>query len=226
MSENRSRKLTRRAALAASLGTAGIAALGGTHALAAPGPAGRLKGKRVLLGISDFSESLETYYIRFRLMEEGVEPVVIAPAVKRLELVIHYDQPGYLSYVEKPGYPIDVDLATKDVDPAEYDGLILPGGRAPEELRLDKPLIDIVGHFLDQKKPLGAMCHGVMLLYTARPIKGLRLAANRHIGPDIEQLGGEFVDEPVVVQGSLVTSRGWTDLHRFMPKFIDILASK
>ena len=84
MSEDRSRKLTRRAALAASLGTAGIAALGGTHALAAPRPAGRLKGKRVLLGISDFSESLETYYIRFRLMEEGVVPVVIAPTSVRL----------------------------------------------------------------------------------------------------------------------------------------------
>lgn len=226
MSDHKSKSITRREALVGSLTAAAVAAAGASQTMAAPQAAGRLRSKRVLLGISDFSESLEVLYIKYRLMEEDVKPVIIAPERKRLEMVLHYCQPGCLGYVEKPGYPINVDVATKDVNPAEYDGLILPGGRAPEELRLDNATVNIVDHFLDNKRPLGAMCHGVMLLYTDRPIKGRRMAAYRGIRTDIESLGGIFVDEPVVVDGSLVTSRGWGDLHRFMPAFLKVLASK
>ena len=222
--KSKSKTITRRQALAISLAAAGAGTVGAAQASPKPRRRRPLEGKRVLIGISDFSESLETYYMIYRLMEEGAVPVVTAPAVKRLELVVHYDEPGYLSYCEKPGYPIDVQTASNDVEPADHDGLLLPGGRAPEELRLDEGMIKIVGHFLDKKKPLGAMCHGVMLLYTGRPIKGRRVTANRQIRPDIEQLGGKFLDQPVVVDGALVTSRGYGDLPYFMPKFLEVLA--
>ena len=224
MSDRKSKSITRREALVGSLTAAAVAAAGPSQALAAPQDAGRLRGKRVLLGISDFSESLEVLYIKYRLMEEGIKPVIIAPKRKRVEMVLHYGKPGYLSYIEAPGYPIDVYVATKDVNPAEYDGLIIPGGRGPEKLRMDKAAIDIVGHFLDNNRPLGAMCHGVMLLYTDRPIKGRRMSGYRGIKSDIEAAGGIFVDEPVVVDGALVTSRTWGDLHKFMPAFLKVLA--
>ncbi len=224
MSKHKSKSITRREALVGSLTAAAVAAAGPSQAMAAPQAPGRLRGKRVLLGISDFSESLEVLYIKYRLMEEDIVPVIIAPKRKRVEMVIHYGKPGYLSYIEAPGYPIDVDVATKDVNPAEYDGLILPGGRGPEKLRMDKAALNITNHFLDNKRPLGAMCHGVMLLYTGRTIKGRRMAAYSGIRTDIEAAGGIFVDEPVVVDGALVTSRSWGDLHKFMPAFLKVLA--
>ena len=218
------RQTTRREALAAAAGTAGLLVGAGTRTQAAEAPNGPLKGKRVLLAISDFSESLETYYMFFRLKEEGAVPIVVAPKRKTVEMVIHFDHPDYLSYLEKPGYPIEAQMAAGEVDPSQYDGLLLPGGRAPEEMRLDAGIRKIVAYYLGQAKPLGAMCHGVMLLYTAGDIKGRRLTGNSHIRPDISRYGGTFLNKPVVVDGSLVTSRGWGDLDAFMPAFLDVLS--
>ncbi len=226
MSEHELKNRTRRQALATALGAAGLAAVGGTQALANSRPTRPLKGKRVLIGVGDFSEALETYYMIYRLMEEGVEPVVAAPTIKRLQLVVHDVDPQFLGYTEKAGYRLKAQLAYKDVNPADYDGLLLPGGRAPEKIRQDKDLVKTIGHFLDNRLPLGAMCHGTMLIYTARPIKGLRLTGHGGIKRDIELLGGKFIDKPVVVDGSVVTSRGWGDLPYFMPKFLEVLGRK
>ena len=93
------RQTTRREALAAAAGTAGLLVGAGTQTQAAEASNGPLKGKRVLLAISDFSESLETYYMFFRLKEEGAVPVVVAPKRKTVEMVIHFDHPDYLSYL-------------------------------------------------------------------------------------------------------------------------------
>lgn len=183
----------------------------------------RLKGKKVLVCLGEFSEGLEAYYMIYRMIEEGGTPVVAAPRAKRLQLVVHDFEPEKDGYTEKPGYQLEVQKAFRDLRPADYDGLLLPGGRAPEEIRQDKHLLDIVGWFLDRQRPLGAMCHGVMLLYSARPIEGRRLTAYPGIRRDIELLGGKYLDQPVVVDGPLVTSRGWPDLPQFMPEFIRVL---
>ncbi len=224
MFKHEPKKISRRRALAASFGAAGIATLGSTQALAASWPAGRLKGKRVLVCIGEFSEGLETYYLVYRLVEEGAVPVVAAASVKRLQMVVHDFDPQYSNYTEKPGYKIKTDVAYKDVNPADYDGLLIPGGRGPEEIRQYDDVLKIVRYFMDKKLPLGAMCHGVMLLYTGRTIKGRRMAAYHGIRADIESAGGVFVDKPAVVDGALVTSRGWPDLPYFMPKFLEVLA--
>lgn len=226
MSKKQPQRITRRRALAASLGAAGVVAAGGTPAVAASRRRRSLDGKRVLIGIGEFAEGMETYYMLYRMIEEGAVPVVAAPSVKRLQMVVHDFEPKYEGYTEKLGYQIDVEVAYQDVDPGEYDGLLLPGGRAPEEIRQNEDLVKIVGHFMDEKIPLGAMCHGVMLLYTARPIKGLNMTAYLGIRRDIELLGGKFHDQPVVVDKTVVTSRGWPDLPYFMPKFIEVLAKK
>ncbi len=196
----------------------------GTSAAAAPAPAGRLAGKRVLIATGEFGEGLETYYMIFRLREEGAVPVVCSKTVKQLQLVVHDFEPAYEGYTEKLGYRLGVDLAYRDVDPKAYDGLLIPGGRAPEEIRLDKDLVKVVGSFLDRNAPVGAICHGVMVVYTARQIKGRTLTAYQGIRPDIELLGGKFVDAEVVVDGALVTSRGWPDLPGFMREFLKLLA--
>jgi protease I len=219
-------KLTRRQALAVTLGAAGVALAGGTQAIAAPQPSGRLKGKRVLIAIGEFSEGLETYYMIYRLMEEGAVPVVAASTVKRLQLVVHDFEPQYTNYTEKLGYGIETQVAYKDVKPADYAGLLIPGGRGPEEIRQYPEVLKIVGYFLDKKLPLGAMCHGPQVIYAARSIKGRRMAAYTAIRADVEAAGGVFVDEPVVVDGAMVTSRGWPDLPFFMPKFLQVLAGK
>ena len=225
MDQRESQKISRRQAMAASLGVAGIAAVGVTEA-SAEQKVSHVKGKRVLVAIGEFSEGLETYYMIYRLTEEGAVPVVAAAHVKQLQMVVHDFESQYSNYTEKPGYQIKVDVAYKDVNPAEYDGLLIPGGRGPEEIRQYDNVLKIVGYFMDKKLPLGAMCHGPQVVYAARPIKGRRVAAYPGIRVDVELAGGVFVDEPVVVDGSLVTSRGWPDLPYFMPEFLKVLAGK
>jgi len=183
-----------------------------------------LQGKRVLVAVGEFSEGMETYYMVYRLMEEGIKPVIAAAEVKRLQLVVHDFDPQYSNYIEMTGYCIQTDVAYKDVDPTEYDAMLLPGGRGAEEIRQYDDALEITGYFLDKKLPLGAMCHGPQVLYAARSLKGRRIAAYSGIKADIELAGGEFVDKPVVVDGALVTSRGWPDLPYFMPKFLEVLA--
>ena len=224
MSEQQSNSISRRRVLAASLGAAAVAAVGGTQASAQGPGGGPLEGKRVLVAVGEFSEGMETYYMVYRLVEEGVVPVVAAADVKRLQLVTHDFDPQYSNYTETPSYKIETEIAYKDVNPADYDGLLIPGGRGPEEIRQYDDAKKITGYFLDNNLPLGAMCHGPQVIYAARSVKGRRIAAYPGIRADVELAGAEFVDEPVVVDGALVTSRGWPDLPYFMPKFLDVLA--
>ena len=226
MSQRKSQNISRRQAMAASLGVAGIAAVGVTEAVAEQKAVNPVKGKRVLVAIGEFSEGLETYYMIYRLMEEGAVPIVAAAQVKQLQMVVHDFESQYSNYTEKLGYRIKVDVAYKDVNPAKYDGLLIPGGRGPEEIRQYDNVLKIVGYFVDKKLPLGAMCHGPQVVYAARSIKGRRVAAYPGIRVDLELAGGVFVDKPVVVDGSLVTSRGWPDLPYFMPVFLKVLAGR
>jgi len=224
MSQHRLQGISRRRAMTVSLGAAGLAALGAGPASAQAPQRQKLDGKRVLVAIGEFSEGMETYYMVYRLMEEGVVPVVAAAEAKRLQMVVHDFEPQYSNYTEKLGYQIEAHVAYKDVKPADYHGLLIPGGRGPEEIRQYEEVLKIVGHFYDEGLPLGAMCHGPQVIYAARPVKGRRIAAYYGIRADVELAGATFVDEPVVVDGRLVTSRGWPDLPHFMPVFLRVLA--
>jgi protease I len=185
-----------------------------------------LQDKRILVCISDFSEGLETYYMVYRLMEEGAVPVIAAPVVKRLQTVCHDSDPAFLSYTEKPAYCIASQIAFKDVKPSAYDGLLLPGGRAPEDIRLNKSLLDTVKYFLDNNMPVGAMCHGVQVLFAEYPLQGRKMTGTCSVFADMKNDGITVIDAPVVVDGNLVTSRGWPDLPYFMPKFLNVLGRK
>lgn len=178
---------------------------------------------RVLLVAGDATESLDTWYPYLRLREEGIEVHIGAPAKKLLKSVVHDFEPGWETYVERPGYHIPADIAFADVDPGAYDGIILSGGRAPEFLRNDKQLQKIVRHFLDAKKPIAALCHGVLILTAIDGIRGRTISTYEALAPDIEIAGGKFRDTEVVVEGNLVTSRTWMDLPFFMREFLKIL---
>ncbi|MFW6171160.1 MAG: DJ-1/PfpI family protein [Planctomycetota bacterium] len=228
MSQDNSRPVSRRQAIAGSLGVAGVFAAQATSAAAETSTLQKrraLKDKKVLVAIGEFSEGLETYYMIYRLMEEGVKPVVAADSVKRLQLVVHDFEPEYSNYTEKPGYFIETDIAYEDVEPADYDALLIPGGRGPEEIRQYEAALRVTRYFIDNQRPVGAMCHGPQLLYAARGMKGRRMAAYQGIRADVEAAGATYVDEPVVVDGQMVTSRGWPDLPFFMPPFLEVIAA-
>ena len=178
---------------------------------------------RVLLVAGDATESLDTWYPYHRLREEGIEVHIAAPTKKVLNSVVHDFEPGWDTYIEKPGYRIPADIAFRDVRPEQYDGLILSGGRAPEYLRNDAQLQKIVKHFVERNKPIAALCHGSLILAAADAIRGCTIATYEALAPDMERAGARFKNTEVVVDGNLVTSRTWMDLPFFMREFLRVL---
>lgn len=187
---------------------------------------GTLADKKVLVCIGTFSEGLEAYYIVYRLVEEGIEPIVAAPQAGMVHTVVHDFEPQYSNYTEKAGYLIEATTAFRNVNLGQVDGVIIPGGRGPEEIRQDKHCLKIVRQAFEKGIPVGAMCHGPQVVTAAVPVTGRRIAAYSGIQPDLELAGAKFVDEAVVVDGNLITSRGWPDLPYFMPAFLNALASE
>jgi protease I len=120
----------------------------------------------------------------------------------------------------KPSYRVPVGIAFADVRPEDYDVVILPGGRAPEVIRNDKDVHRIVGHFLESGKPVAAICHGPQILTAMDAVRGRKLSAYPPLQTDIEHAGGQFVDEEVVVDGNIISSRGWPDLSAFMREVV------
>ena len=175
---------------------------------------------KVLIATGEFGECLEVYYAVHRLREEEIEPVVAAPEKKRLQLVVHDFEPGYDSYTEKFGHTIEADISYDDVDPNDYDAILIPGGRAPEELRRYPKVLGIVRHFILQDKPIGAICHGPMLLYASGSIENVTLTCYEGIRTEVEMAEANYVDEEVVVSRNFVTARGWGDMGPFFKAFI------
>jgi protease I len=180
--------------------------------------------KRILILAGDAVEAQEIFYPYYRLKEEGFEVKVAGPKKDFLQTVVHDFEPGWTTYSEKLGYRFPwVDLTFKEVNPEEFDGLVIPGGRAPEYIRLDKDVENIVKHFFDNDKPVAAICHGPLLLTYLGLLKGKKVTSYIALKPDIIAAGAEYIDEEVVVDGNLVTSRAWPDLPMFMKKFIELL---
>jgi protease I len=179
--------------------------------------------ERVLILTGDAGEELEVYYMLYRLQEAGYHVDVAAPERKRLQLVVHDFEPGWDTYVERPGRGLQADLAFAEVDPERYVGVLIPGGRAPEVIRNDPNVQRIVAHFFENELPVGHMCHGVQVPAAGGYVRGRRVSAYPPLAPDIEAAGGEFVDGPDVVDGSMVSARGWEDLADFFKAFLELL---
>lgn len=178
---------------------------------------------RLLLLTGDAGEAQEIYYAKYRLEEEGWQVDIAAPAKRVFLSVVHDFEPGFDTYVEKAGYRVEADLGLEDVDPQLYDGLILPGGRAPEYLRNKPKAVAITRHFLDTGKPIAANCHGPLLVLAAGGGKGRIMTCFPDLELDIRAAGAEFVNQPVVVDRNLVTVRGWPDNGPWMREFVALL---
>jgi deglycase len=178
---------------------------------------------KVLIPIGDASEVLDTFYPIFRLPEDGFEAVVAGPEVRVYPLVLHERPAGWDITEERPGYHLQATIAFRDVDPTEYAGLFISGGRAPEYLRYDQDLIEITRHFFEAGKPVASVCHGIEILTAAGVISGRTVTTVAKCRMDAEQGGARYVDEPCTLDGNLVTARTWHDNTPFMKKFLEML---
>lgn len=181
-----------------------------------------MNNKKILIITGDAGESFEILYASHRLRESGYEPVIAAPSVKRMNLVIHDFEPGWDTYVERKGYIVESDISFDDVDPADYHAVLFPGGRAPEYLRNDSRVISIAKEFYESGKYVFAICHGVQILVTAGLVENRNIACYEHVKFEVESCGGIY--EPTkeaVKDGRIVTGKTWQS-H---PEFYQIVFS-
>ncbi len=179
--------------------------------------------KKILILTGDAGEAQEIYYAKFRLEEEGWEVHIAAPQARVFHSVVHDFEPGFDTYTEKPGYLVKADIGVDDVNPVAYDGLVLPGGRAPEYLRNRPKAVAIVRQFLDTGKPIAANCHGPLLVLAAGGAAGKTMTCYPDLEPDIRSAGAKFVNREVVIDGPLVTVRGWPDNGHWMKEFVRLM---
>jgi protease I len=177
----------------------------------------------ILLLTGDAGEAQEIYYAKFRLEEEGWQVRIAALQKRVFHSVVHDFEPGFDTYTEKPGYRVAADLGLDEVVPEQFDGLVLPGGRAPEYLRNKPRAVAIVAHFVESRKPIAANCHGPLLLLAAGSMRGRKMTCYPDLEPDLKSAGAIFANREVVVDDHLVTVRGWPDNGPWMKEFVRLV---
>jgi len=179
--------------------------------------------KRILIITGDAAETLEVFYPYHRMQEAGYEVHIGAPEKRRLQFVVHDFVDGFDTYTEKPGHTWEADVAFADVDPEDYDAIIVPGGRAPEYIRNNADAQRIVKHFFERNEPVAATCHGPLLLAAAGVLRGRTTSAYPELAIDVETAGGVFENGGAVVDGNLVSARAWPDNGTWMRAFLEVL---
>lgn len=169
-----------------------------------------LQGKRVAVLVEADYQDMEVHYPRYRLIEEGAAVVIVGTGTAR-------------RYIGKYGCPVAVDLDAGAADPSAFDGVIIPGGWAPDKMRLCRPMVDFVRQLSASGKVIGCICHGGWVMASAGIVRGKRLTSYKAIRDDLVHAGAEWVDEEVVVDGKLITSRKPDDLPSFMREVIRAL---
>ena len=182
---------------------------------------------KVLLPIGDGTEVLDTLYPFFRLPEDGFEVIVAGPKARSYHGVMHEIPPEenipWDITREQPAYHVKATVAFRDVDPSEYAGLFLSGGRAPEYLRYDQDLLRITRHFFETKKPVAVVCHGVEIVAAAGVLRGRTMTTVAKCALDVTQVGGTYVDQPCVLDGHMVSARTWHDNTALLRQFVSML---
>jgi protease I len=165
--------------------------------------------KPLLAFLDDVYEDLELWYPRLRLMEAGYGMKCAAPELKTCQ--------------GKHGYPADPDLLLSDARSGDFCGLLIPGGFMPDKLRRDARVLSLTREFFEQGKLVAFICHGGWIPISAKILKGRRVTGSRGIKDDLENAGGIWVDEPVVVDGNLISSRTPRDLAPFAAAMVAFL---
>jgi len=166
--------------------------------------------KHILAIIDNVYEDLELWYPKLRLEEEGCKVVVAAPAADR-------------RYSGKHGYPCSSDAAISDVSSVDFDALLVPGGFAPDKLRRDPKVLELVREFQAANKPIAHICHAGWILISAGVLDGKKTTSTVGIKDDMNNAGGTWVDEALVIDGNQIASRTPVDLPVFAKALVDAL---
>ncbi|MFP3871182.1 MAG: type 1 glutamine amidotransferase domain-containing protein [Syntrophobacteria bacterium] len=171
----------------------------------------RLQAKRVLLLVEDLYQELEVWYPLLRLREEGAEVTLVGTDAG-------------VTYNSKTGYPVTSDVASRDINAGEYDGIIIPGGYAPDLMRRHPATVKLVRDAFEQGKVVAAICHAGWMLASADILKNRTVTGFFAIRDDLVHAGARYEDAEVVVDGRLITSRKPDDLPAFCRQIIQALS--
>jgi protease I len=166
--------------------------------------------RKVLIMLDEGVEDVEFLYPYYRFQEEGYKVDVVASKAKE-------------TYLGKHGVPMKSDLSPQEVKIDDYDALVIPGGRAPDRMRMNEGLVRIVKDAFNKGKVIAAVCHGPQMLIEADILRGKKGTCYRSVVTDLKNAGANYVDAPVVVDGKLVTSRFPDDLPKFCQEAIKLL---
>ena len=190
-----------------------------------------MNAKKILMLVGDYVEDYEVMVPFQALLMVGHTVHAVCPGKKTGDFVrtaVH-DFDGAQTYSEKPGHNFTLNATFAGVNPEDYDALVIPGGRAPEYLRLNEGVLKMVRHFANSGKPIAAVCHGLQILAAAGVLKGRACSGYPAVGPEIRACGGEYVDlamDKAHVDGNLVTAPAWPAHPDWMAKFLKVLGTR
>lgn len=190
-----------------------------------------MPAKKILMICGDFAEDYETMVPFQTLLTVGHQVDAVCPGKKTGETIataIH-DFEGDQTYTEKRGHNFTLNASFEDITPSDYDGLVIPGGRAPEYLRLNQDVLEMVRHFFIENKPVAAICHGAQLLAAAGVLKGRSCSAYPACQPDVEAAGGDYADIDIAAahtDQNLVTAPAWPAHPDWMAQFLACLGTQ
>ncbi|MBD2519218.1 DJ-1/PfpI family protein [Nostoc sp. FACHB-973] len=190
-----------------------------------------MAAKKLLMLVGDYVEDYEVMVPFQALQMVGHTVHAVCPNKKagdKVRTAVH-DFEGDQTYSEKPGHNFTLNATFAEVKAETYDALVIPGGRAPEYIRLNQQVLEITRHFAQANKPIAAICHGLQLLAAADVLQGKRCTAYPACSPDVKSAGGIYVDIPVdeaIVDGNLVTAPAWPAHPRWLAEFLTVLGTK
>jgi protease I len=187
--------------------------------------------KSILMLVGDYVEDYEVMVPFQALLMVGHEVHTVCPGKKSGEHVrtaIH-DFEGDQTYSEKRGHNFALNATFDHIKPEDYDALVIPGGRAPEYIRLNPRVIEIVHHFAKANKPIAAICHAAQILAAAGVLQGKKCSAYPAVGPDVIQAGGTYANlamTDAIADGNLVTAPAWPAHPAWLAKFLVVLGTR
>jgi len=190
-----------------------------------------MAAKRILMLVGDFVEDYEVMVPFQALLAVGHTVHAVCPnkkAGEKVRTAVH-DFEGDQTYTEKRGHDFTLNATFDEIAPAGYDALVIPGGRAPEYIRLNPRVLEIVRHFAGAGKPIAAICHGIQVLAAAGVVEGRTCSCYPAVAPDLERAGGRYADIPIDqahVDGTLVTAPAWPAHPAWLRKFLDVLGTR
>lgn len=190
-----------------------------------------MAAKRILMLVGDFGEDYEIMVPFQALQMVGHSVHAVCPgksAGEKIRTAVH-DFEGDQTYSEKPGHAFTLNATFSEIDAQDYNALVIPGGRAPEYLRLDDRVVDIVRHFAKAGKPIAAICHGAQLLAAAGVLGGRACSAYPACAPEVRAAGGTYAEIPIDqahADGNLITAPAWPAHPAWLAKFLQALGTR